>query len=125
MQSCLEAQKHQQVEDKAAVTRGCVTGQHEVCAVQWCTRLYTGDSAFFSPCLGWPSPKATTKSLTFLTGAIVCRRAQRAPNANAPPPLPSPSWLRADQTPPPCVPSRLSDVTSVLPDSIRLMACSA
>lgn len=85
MQSCLEAQKHQQVEDKAAVTRGCVTGQHEVCAVQWCTRLYTGDSAFFSPCLGWPSPKATTKSLTFLTGAIVCRRAQRAPNAKAPP----------------------------------------
>ncbi len=47
-------------------------------AVQWCSRLYTGDSAFFSPCLGWPSPKATTKSLTFLTGAVICHRAQHA-----------------------------------------------
>ena len=73
-------------------------------AVPRCSRLYTGDSAFFSPCLGWPSPKATTKSLTFLTGAVMCHRAQQAPNASAPPLLPSLSWLLTDQAPPLCVP---------------------
>lgn len=30
------------------------------------THLYTGDNAFFPPCFGVPSPRATTQSPTFL-----------------------------------------------------------